>query len=212
MAIIRKHMKKEIDPLDKNKTELTHKITALASFYLDSIGCKPIETEVPLSNGQRIDIGSFTYPTMSELKKSKLLKKIISEECLADYKKAELFKYRYGGILTIGVEVKITLSDFKRDLDKKYDFKLWGLCLPTHLSYLAFPKSLESKIEKLNYMWGRIICSDNGERILKIIPPMINALHSYEIIDFIASVGIRRDHRTRYRAERDWWKSYRAKK
>ncbi len=201
-----------IDPLDRNKTNLTHKITALVCSYLDILGCKPIETEVPLSDGTIADIASFTYPTMTELKKSKLLKRIIGDEVFGDSKKATLFDYRYGGILTVAIEVKTSLPDFKKDLGRKYDPKK-GTHIPAHLCYLAMPKSLIEKIEGIEFWrsWGLITCSNKGEKILKVESPWyINPLHPYEIIDLIAQVAIRRDHRTRYRAMRDWLKSFRA--
>lgn len=200
-----------IDPLDRNKTALTHNITALASAYLDFLGCKPIETEVPLSNGTISDIASFTYPTMTELKKGKLLKHLVNNEILGDYKLATLFQYKYGGIITIAVEVKTSLSDFKKDLDKKYSYFQNGtrLTLPSHLNYLAVPLLLEEEVKKIYPAWGYIICGEN--RIKKVEPQWhINALHPYQIIDLVASVGIRRDHRTRYRAYRDWLKAYRV--
>ncbi len=200
------------DPLDRNKTNLTHKITALASAYLDVLGCKPIETEVPLSDGKITDIASFTYPTMTELKQGKLLKRIIGDEVFGNDNRADLFRYRYGEILTVAVEVKISLSDFKKDLGRKYDLKK-HIFIPAHLYYLAMPRMVIEKIEGIanHRYWGLITCSDNGEKILKIEPPwFVNPLHSYQIIDLIAQVAIRRDHRTRYRVMRDFLKSYRA--
>ena len=124
-----------------------------------------------------------------------------------------MFNYRYGGVLTIAVEIKTTLSDFKKDLGRKYDFKK-QIRNPVHLFYLAMPKSIvDATGDKFYRWWGNIICSNNGEKILKVEPQwFINPLHSYEIIDLIAQVAIRRDHRTRYRVERDWWKMYRAGK
>lgn len=199
-----------IDPLDRNKTILTHKITALASAYLDALGCKPIETEVSMGNGTIADIASFTYPTMSELKRGKLLKHLIDKNVFEDYRQDNLFRYRYGGILTVCVEVKTSLSDLKKDLGRKYDYKK-HLILPTHLCYLAVPAFLEEEVNKI-YGWGRIICHNNGERIKKVYPQWFpNALHPYQIIDVIAQIAIRREHRTRYRAMRDWLKTYRAK-
>lgn len=202
-----------VDPLDRNKTNLTHKITALAAAYLEILGCKPIETEVSLSDGTIVDVASFTYPTMTELKQGKLLKRIIGDEVLADHQRDQLFNYRYGGILTVAVEVKTSLADFKKDLGRKYDPKK-GTHIPAHLCYLAMPKSLIEKIEGIEFWrsWGLLTCSNNGEQILKVSAPWyVNPLHPYEIIDLIAQVAIRRDHRTRYRAMRDFLKSYRGR-
>ena len=79
MVIIQKKENKEIDPLDRNKTDLTHRLTALAEGHLTVLGCKPIETEVPVG-GFIVDVAGFTYPTMTEMKKGKLLKRVIMEQ------------------------------------------------------------------------------------------------------------------------------------
>lgn len=113
--------------------------------------------------------------------------------------------------LTFAVEVKTSLSDFKKDLGRKYaqDYKF--LNVGAHVCYLAVPCSLREEAEKV-CSWGTIICSEEGERILKVTPPRwITAMHPKDIIDFIANVAIRRDHRTRYRKMRDFLKAYRAK-
>lgn len=197
------------DPLDKNKTILTHKITALASAYLDVIGCKPIETEVPIRNYGVIDIGSFVYPTMTELKKTKIFKVIFSESNISDYDMETIYKERYGYLNTVGVEVKVSVADFQKDLDKKYGSACSAYQPPIHWGYLAIPKILEEKTNLVSY-WGKIICSDDGERILKVHPPTVTPMHPGDIADFVASVAIRREHRTRYRAMRDWLKAHRA--
>ena len=202
------------EPLDRNKTELTHKITALACAYLSILGCKPIETEVGMSDGTIADVASFTYPTMSELKKSKLLKRLTGEEIYGDYKQASLIQYKYGGILTVAVEVKTSVSDFKKDLGRKYHFDK-STHIPAHLCYLAMPKMIIEKIDKINFWryWSLLTCSNDGERIIKVSPPWyVFPLHPYQVIDLIAQVAIRREHRTSYKVFREWGKMYRAKR
>lgn len=58
---------------DRNKTELTHKVTAAVYRYLDERGFKPLETEVPICEGWIADLGGVIIPTQSELQELKLL-------------------------------------------------------------------------------------------------------------------------------------------
>ena len=199
-----------VDPLDRNKTALTHKITALACAYLSSVGCKPVETEIPFG-GFILDVGSFAYPTMTELKNSKLLKTLYPELSGNHNAQYNRFFQDYGPLLTFAAEVKTSLSDFKKDLGRKYSQDFSYSTVGAHLCYLAVPKLLQEEANKV-LRWGKIICSDDGEHILKATPPSwILAMHPKDIIDFIAQVAIRRDHRTKHRAMRDFLKTYRAK-
>jgi hypothetical protein len=59
--------------LDKNKTDLTHRITSGASTYLSERGFKPIETEVKLSDHWVSDIAGVVEPTLTELQKMKII-------------------------------------------------------------------------------------------------------------------------------------------
>jgi len=221
MAIIRKDNKHpDIDPLDANKSTLTHRITALVSAHLAIMGCKPIETEVPIAKGWIADVASFTYPTNTELKQSKLLKvmPLGLDMDKKSWAQEEYFRYKYAFPLTVVVEIKISLADLKKDWERKFQQH------PAHLCYIAFPNYMVQHVSELfkddpngqhyysncfGLSWGRIICSDDGERIIKIMPPRIVPQNPGDMIDFIAQVAIRRDHRTRYRYTRDMLKAYR---
>ncbi len=197
--------------LDANKTDLTHKLTALASGYLSAIGCKPVETEVVVAPCWIADVASFFYPTMTEARNAKLLNKFLCPEELdgANAKHNYLMR-QYGAPLTVLVEVKTSKEDFRKDIERK--FKAGG----AHLNYLAYPKSLSETVENelqypFNYHWGQLICSDDGERITKIkAPQYVWPKHHGEITEFVCQVAIRRDHRTSKRWLRDILKSYRA--
>ena len=61
--------------LDKNKSNLTHRITAGASTYLSDRGFKPIETEVKVAKHWLSDIAGVVEPTMTEMQQMKLVPK-----------------------------------------------------------------------------------------------------------------------------------------
>src|SRR5690242_1203826 len=66
-------MSEPLPTMDRNKTELTHRVTAAASLYLSECGFKPVETEVPIEQGWIADIAGACQPTPTELTKMKLV-------------------------------------------------------------------------------------------------------------------------------------------
>src|SRR4030043_963800 len=100
------------EALDRNKTDLTHRVTALAAAYLTTRGFHPVETEVFVERGWIADLAGYCYPVESELKKLHLIggRSIIPE---IDY--AEKYFFSYGSLLTAIVEVKTSRSDFTSD-------------------------------------------------------------------------------------------------
>jgi len=220
MALIKE--RKTIDPLDRNKTDLTHKLTALAEGHLTVLGCKPIETEVPVG-GFIVDVAGFTYPTMSEMKRGKLLKRIIMEQPELNevngsnkyYYAADLVAHKHMYPLTAVVEVKVSMADFRKDLDRKFNTSL------ANLNYLIVPKSIHDKVRDTLHAekswwtgtrWSLLMASDSGERLLRSDPPYICSIGTSETIEVISQIAIRRCHRTRYRFMRDSMKQYRAER
>lgn len=196
--------------LDSNKTAATHKATATASYYLALRGYKPIETEVGVFNGWIADLASYVYPTNTELKKIKILnreersgQKILSTDDALRY-----FERRYGvGPFTAIVEVKISKTDFKKDLD----FKFAGRVFPAHFCYLAYPSKLDVELPK---GWIGLLLNDDCDRVVKVKHAHYDVIHPQpqgDIIDLIAAIGIRRHHRTVYAEQRAWIKAFRAK-
>jgi hypothetical protein len=198
------------ESLDKNKTDLTHRVTAIAAAYLASRGFKPIETEVSVHDGWIADLASFAYPTMTEKKNLKLIggRKVVEPEY-----NEEKFLFRYGRIFTAIVEVKTSKGDYIKD--KKFDSRIF----PASLCYLAYPKGL---IEKPPVGWFGLETDSEGNSLLRMTfdddkdwlwrSGLIHAQHPGDMIDFMATVAIRCHHRTRYAANRAWLKAYRAGK
>jgi ribosomal protein L13E len=190
--------------LDRNKTCLTHRVTALAAAYLDGIGCKPVETEVEIRSGWIADVASYWYPTMTECKKLGLPKKVREMLGIADDHRDLVFNVYGHGPFTVLAEVKVSRADFQKD-DRKWNWP------PAHLCFVAFPSGV-LKAEELPAGWMGLECSANGEKIIKVhrTRGFMHAQHPGLTLDFVAAVGIRRDHRSRHRAIRDWWRHYRS--
>lgn len=203
MAIVKETSATRDGPeLDKNKTPLTHKITAVAVEHLDRMGFKPVETEVPVAGGWVADLASFIYPTPTEAKKLKLISGTHSQEY------SEI-RFIYGPMLTAIVEVKISRSDLAKDTERKFNCPY----PPAHLCYLAYPTGL-LKEEEIPRGWIGLAMSKAGERLVKVCRPWamkVYPQHPGDVADFIAQVAIRRDHRTRHKALRELRRAHNAK-
>lgn len=192
------------EALDRNKTDLTHRVTAVAAAYLKTRGfC--LESEVPVREGWIADLAGFCYPTPTEIKNLQL-KKI--GEIISDAYDCELLYFKYGHFFTAVVEVKTSKSDFSGD--KKFD----GRIFPANLCYIAYPKGL---IEDIPEGWMGLETSEDGERLLRLkwssrISHFIHSIHQGNTIDFVAAIAKRIEYRTRFAQQRAWLKAYRAGK
>ena len=196
-----------MEALDRNKTALTHRVTATAVAYLDGLGCKPVETEVPISSDWVADVASYWYPTRTEAKRLHL--RGLAREIMGNEENTyNPIERAWGeGPFTVLVEVKTSLADFKRDKKK---WSQW----PAHLCFVAYPTGLLS-IDDIPAGWYGMQITKNGSGVYRVhrtsaspFPP--HAQHAGSIIDLVAAVGIRRDHRTRNASLREWIKAYRA--
>ena len=194
--------------LDGNKTPLTHRITAVAAAYLDGAGFKPIETEVAVAPGWIADLASFIYPSRTEAKKLRLVKGKDSRSFEASYD--ELMYITGSAPLTAIVEVKATRADYTKDQLRKFACPY----PPANLCYLAFPNGAWTEDDLPTGLVG-METSKNGDRLRKVHNKKreIKVFPQYPggIIDLIAAVATRRDHRTRYATMRAWMRSARAR-
>jgi len=196
--------------LDLNKTAATHRATAAASYYLAFRGYKPIETEVSVFDGWIADLASYVYPTNTELKQMKILQRESrsGNKILSTDEALKNFERRYGeGPFTAIVEVKVTKADFQKDLN----FKFNGRVFPAHFCYLAYPAKLDVELSK---GWIGLLLNDECDRIVKMKYTYSDIIHPQplgDVVDLIAAVGIRRHHRTVYAERRDWIKAFRAR-
>jgi len=189
---------------DRNKTALTHRITAVAAAYLEGLGCKPVETEVPVGRGWIADVATYWYPTNTGARRFQLDKRLQERLGITASDALRLIQYSFQP-LTLLVEVKVSRSDFLGD-------SKWTKPPPAHLCLLAYPFGLIQPAE-IPTGWHGLEMTKTGQKLRKVhrlvgsIHPQYPAL----VTDFVAQVGMRRDARTRWRAQRDWLKAYRAK-
>ncbi len=196
------------DTLDKNKTPLTHRVTAIAAAYLDGIGCKPVETEVEVQRGWIADVASYWYPSSTEAKKLWLDKR--AAELLGvdsrDHYRCQFLPRTYGhGPFSVLVEVKTSQSDFQRDKKK------WLALPPASICFVAYQRGLIEK-EDIPEGWYGLETSMDASKLLRVHRHKgdCHPQHPGLLVDFIAQVGIRRDHRTRYAAHRAFFRSHNA--
>lgn len=192
-----------IEPLDRNKTDLTHRLTALAMMYLENRGFRPVETEVILNGFGIVDVAGFVYPTCTEAKKLRLITQ--TKFGLEDEKYNEVM-FRYGPMLTAVIEVKVTRSDFLKDIKRKFKNN-W----PAHLCYIAYPKGLIIERE-LPCGWLGLESDSQGSSLRRRYwnHPTVHPQHPGIVAEFIGALAVRTDKRTRFARWRYMLKMYRA--
>lgn len=205
------------EALDRNKTDLTHAATATCAAWLDSLGCKPVETEVPVGNGWVADLASFWSPTCTEAKKSRLLRSLVPTDVVLEDRHAFERMYReYGGRFTVVVEVKVTRADFLHDAGRKFGLisnknERASLERPANLCILACPPGVLRPDERF-WDWGMLTLSADCTRVVRSrCAWSYKAVTNGQVEDLIAAVAIRRDHQTRYQSMRRFLKSHRAR-
>lgn len=192
--------------VDRNKTELTHKITAAVYRYLDERGCKPIETEVPIAVGWVADLAGLLCPTVTELVELKLLKRKPKWNQPGYEKWWEAAKERQSaiGAATVLVEVKASDGDFKND-------KKWAMALPAQLCYVAVPQGLHVN-SHLQNPWGILRYYEGGDILRCERPPELVPITIEQKFDTALQIAIRRDNQTRYSAHREFVKGIRIER
>jgi len=189
-------------------SNLTKRITAGAAIYLKACGFKPLEPEVPVADGWVADLAGYVRPTKTELKRHLKLRETIGLEWEMEKRWYDWVREHFGFLFTGLVEVKISLSDFRKDTERKFKGSP-----PAHLSWIAYPKGMLTEQEFFGdtlFYWGRLLFSRNGSRLLNVRPPLvINSQHPGDTINFIANVGERCYNRRGYREMRQQIREFR---
>lgn len=187
---------------DRNKTELTHVVTEAAMRYLDGLGFKPVETEVPIREGWVADVAGVAQLTYTEAVGMKLIK--ARPRCDYDrYNRDAEYRQRHDALnayvdsayaslpdpLTALVEVKTSRADFKSD-------RKWTAEPPANLCYLAVPRGMLSAHEYPKgwhvvevYESGVVSIATRGELFTVSLEQQLRT---------VLALAVRRDHFTRH--------------
>lgn len=166
---------------DANKTELTKRVTAAAAYWLGERGFRPVESECTIAERWCADVASFAHLTRTEAKSLRLRFDEIELVC---------------GPITIAVEVKTAVQDFRRD-DK------FERPNPTHLMYLAVPRNLIS-LDQINGRWGVLEYDDRTGKIKCIRHAQIQPSPIEQVLRVVVEISNRRDNFTRYERFREF--------
>ena len=194
-----------IQPLikDRNKSELTHKITAGAKNWLLGIGAKPVEEEVCIAEGWIADIAAIWIPTPSEAIISKLM------ERRPDWKKIEArqkWNESYQKLptpISICHEVKVTPGDYRKDVDRKFKH------FAAHMNILSIPSGMAMPPESPEPYWWLLQHDKNGQ-VRSGRPGKLIQIPERSTLDFIVALSMRQYNRVTYSNNRELTKKYRA--
>ncbi|MCK5357339.1 MAG: hypothetical protein KAJ48_02995 [Elusimicrobiales bacterium] len=225
MAIMRKKEKEGAEEVqaDRNKTNLTLKVTQESAGWLAGIGAKAIETEVPVCQKWTADVAAFWSPTMTEVKRSKLTPFKDTRAQYAPFKKPtwhnEKFKNRPKGEYyrickewwnkclewskTQGIDFQKALANLPYYITiivevktSRADFlgdKKWKHKPQADLQILSYAKGIIKDEEIPDGWWG--LEHDNGIRIKKRYWPLHDITDTMRMY-LIASIAERRHNRT----------------
>ena len=143
---------------DRNKTEITLRITESAAEWLRTIGAKAIETEVCAGPKWISDLAAFWVPTPSEAIYAKLLPK--KPRWQTSHIEYRLWRESFEALpnpITIIHEVKTSNADFKRDTK-------WNRESIADLQVLSYLKGIIS-IEQIPDKWWGLEHSESGNLI-----------------------------------------------
>jgi hypothetical protein len=193
---------------DRNKTELTHAVTEAMVRYLDGLGFKPVETEVPICEGWIADAAGVIVPTYTEAVGMKLINAhprcdyyrlsrdaAYKERYEAEYARVDAAYEALPSPMTVLVEVKTSRGDFRGD-------RKWAAVPPVNLCYLAIPRGLVAPAEYPKG-WHVVEVSDEGEpriaaRSLLFTVPVEQQMQT------VLALAVRRDHHTRHARLREF--------
>ena len=192
---------------DRNKTPLTHEVTAATMRWMDQGGFKPVETEVTVSlSGEKAwiaDIAGLIEPTQTELVDMGLIPRpprySYQRPNIGYKEKREAWeeKYRvFNRLMTAVVEVKTQRSDFVGD-------RKWGLESPADISFVALSPGV-AREEEVPLSWGILVLRDGEMKKIRNPIPRQSTINEQFLI--LYSTAIRRDHRTRYALQREMQK------
>lgn len=199
---------------DRNKTEITHKVTDATYQWLDNHGFKPVETEVEMpydpAHGKCwvANIAAVIVPTQTELINLKLVRRPpqwkYQSSNVGYREKREAWEAEYAEVsrrMTCLVEVKTSRGDFMGD-------RKWKLAPGTDLAWVAISQGVAT-VSECPEGWGVLVLS--GDVMKQIRTPVPRRTTVEQHLSVIYDIAIRRDHRTRYAQQREQQKAWRVR-
>lgn len=186
---------------DRNKSELTHRVTDAAELYLAVRGCKPIAPEVfipsnlrkasEVTTGWIADLAALLNPTQTECIMLKLIGRRPeyknTERILEWQRKLETMQ-RLSAVI---VEVKTSRSDFNCDWK-------WNQAIPATMAYLAIPAGIIKQVEWPDG-WGILEYIEGRQCVICRRPPTIQVPIDDSMMKwFIYAVAIRKENILQY--------------
>lgn len=198
---------------DANKSELTLRITEAAARWLDGIGAKPVETEVPVPGQWGVaDLGAVWMPTWTECRRQKVVCAYgrqhwqTGEVCGVDRHTSQVTGLPlYTDLvmpLTIAHEVKASRSDFRRD-------EKWTRDPATSLRILSVPTGMIQPDEYPKGWWILLHSAKTGDLSKVAARAPIVEVPVEQKMWMIQSLAERTHHRNSRRRLNDLAKSHR---
>ena len=185
---------------DKNKTEITLRVTEAANKWLNDKGVKLTETEVMIQNGWQADLAGVVSLTPTAAQNLKLIPRSIpwdkaramDKDIVAAKRKERDVAYNFiPEIITIIHEVKTARQDFRGD-------KKWNTASPVDMRVLSITEGIISP-EDYPAGWWVVLHDKETGRTKKLaqvghLTPVSDKLR----LDVTHSILRRRHNRTEY--------------
>ncbi len=196
---------------DRNKTELTLRVTESASAWLSGLGAKCVETEVFVGPKWLADLAAFWSPTPTEATNAKLIPPRIrypygeSPEKMERYKSHEKARTAAFGALpdriTIVHEVKTSRADFAND-------KKWKRERVADMQVLSYTSGTVGMGELPNGWWALEHSAESGALLKVQHREPIHDTSLDQRLMVIANIAERRHNRTANQYLSDLQKSW----
>lgn len=184
---------------DRNKTELTLRITEAASSWLHNLGAKCVETEVYAGPSWLADIAGFWSPTQTEASYAKLIPPRVrypfgeGPAKMRRYEEADAVRIAAFAALppriTIVHEVKTSRADFAKDAK-------WGREAVADMQVLSYARGILQPGELPAGWWALEHSAETGALLGVRMRAPIRATSLEQHLLVIANLAERRHNRT----------------
>lgn len=189
--------------MDRNKSDLHNEIQNQVYLWMLDNGFKPVEQEVGIGKNWIADLAGVIQPTPTECQKLKFVVRKpnynikykyedgkITQRCrdlLEErgnkikvwYEEVEKFSYK---TLTAICEVKVSISDYKKDIERKFKQT------PASINFLAYPKGMIGFGEVPDNWFGLEYISDKK---IKMHPGKVVPKTKEEMFDIVFQLAMR---------------------